>query len=217
VEDSPCRGLSRSELLAPPTSSARGRRARRCEIPFHDLCSQPVFTSTHRPPDSRAWRLRASDRCVARRPISRALARVGTGELGTDAGSPLPVARTPGDDAIGRRVHLLRDASTSPVRGAARRVSCGLRPVRACSAASEPVGRVTDALCRAPDTTRRSRPALGAPRTHPLAMRQHRAVVSPEHLPSIDPSPARRASPSRNRRPPLLIRLGRRSTASDMG
>jgi hypothetical protein len=41
-------------------------------------------------------------------------------ELGTDAGSPLPAARTPDDDAIGRRVHLLRDASTSPVRGVAR-------------------------------------------------------------------------------------------------
>jgi hypothetical protein len=88
-------------------------------MPFHDLCSRPVFTSTHRSPDSRAGRLRASDRCFDRRPISRALARGGTGELGTDARSPLPAARTPGDDAIGRRVHLLRDASTSPVRGAA--------------------------------------------------------------------------------------------------
>jgi len=93
----------------------------------------------------------------------------------------------------------------------------GLRPVRACSAASEPVGRIADALCRAPDTTHRSGPALETPRTHPLVVRQHRAVVSPEHLPSTGPSPVRRASPSRNRRPPLLPRLGRRGTASDMG
>jgi hypothetical protein len=218
VEDSPCQGLSRSELLAPPTPPPEGEGLADARYPFTiSAADQYSRAPTDLPTPEQGACALLTDASPAG-PFSRALARAGTGELGTDARSPLPAARTPGDDAIGRRVHLLRDASTSPVRGAARFFFyCGLRPVRACSAASEPVGRIADALCRAPDTTRRSEPALGAPRTHPLAVRQHRAVVSPEHLPSTDPSPVRRASPSRNRRPPLLPRLGRRGTASDMG
>jgi len=139
----------------------------------------------------------------------------------TIAGTP-----TPGGDAIVRRVHQLRHLPPSRLRrsldetqleGGLPAFLRGERPVRACSASHEPDGHAAGVLCRAPDTARRSEPALEAPRTHPLAMRQHRAVMSPERLPSIDPSNARRASPPHFPWPPLLPRFGRRGAASDMG
>jgi hypothetical protein len=226
VEDPPCQGLGRIELLAPPPPGTR----RRLGSPVRDALLRSLQpTSCHEyPPISQLPSVAlARFRSLLRPPPLHACAytrwkrRARLRRRRTIAGTP-----TPGGDAIVRRVHQLRHLPPSRLRrsldetqleGGLPAFLRGERPVRACSASHEPDGHAAGVLCRAPDTARRSEPALEAPRTHPLAMRQHRAVMSPERLPSIDPSNARRASPPHFPWPPLLPRFGRRGAASDMG
>jgi hypothetical protein len=79
-----------------------------------DLCSRLVATSTHRPLDSRARRLRDVARRFVRRPTTRALTRAESGELVADAGMLLPARPAPGSVANVRRRRSLRLRSTSP-------------------------------------------------------------------------------------------------------
>jgi len=121
VEDPPCQGLGHTILLAAPCFSDRtpegARPAGRREIPFCDLCSRLIATSTHRSQDSRACRLRECDRRFVRRLMTRALTRAESGELAADAEMLLPARPAPGNAAIVRRGRQLRFVSSSLRRG----------------------------------------------------------------------------------------------------
>lgn len=113
AEDLPCQGLGHANSLAPPFGHPKAPTRLR-EILICDLCSRLVATSTHRPLDSRARRLRDVDRRFAHCPITRALTRAESGELVADAGMLLPAPPAPGSGAIVRRSRSLRDRSSSP-------------------------------------------------------------------------------------------------------
>lgn len=106
-----------------------------------------------------------------------------------------------------------------PIRPPDDEVACACadkRPERACSATREPDGWAADVPCRTAARPTRGRDGATAPRTNPLAVRQHRAVVSPERLPSINPRSARRLiQPTSSSEPPLLLWLRRRCAASN--
>lgn len=123
-------------------------------------------------------------------------------------------APTPSGAAVGRRSHQLRPSPSSRKEVVCAGADNG--PVRACSATREPDGWAADVPCRTAARPTRGKDGAAAPRTHPLAVRQHRAVVSPERLPSIDPRSARRlVQPASSSEPPLLLWLRRRCAASN--
>jgi len=183
-------------------------------MPFYGLCYRLDVTSTHQSSDSRAWCLRTSDLGFTRRPVTHAPACAGHDEIHVDAGLPLPEAPTPSGVAVGAAI-----TSYVPIRPPDDEVACAgadKRPERACSATREPDGWAADIPCRTAARPTRGRDGATAPRTNPLAVRQHRAVVSPERLPSMNPRSARRLiQPTSSSEPPLLLWLRRRCAASN--
>jgi hypothetical protein len=123
-------------------------------------------------------------------------------------------APTPSGAAVGRRSHQLRPNPSS--RDEVACAGAGKRPERACSATREPDGWAADVPCHTAARPTRGRDGATAPRTNPLTVRQHRAVVSPERLPSMNPRSARRLiQPTSSSEPPLLLWLRRRCAASN--
>lgn len=118
-------------------------------------------------------------------PIRARLHAVGHDPIHADAALPLPENTAPSDAAVGA-------AATSydpvpPSRIGAIRLSVECDPRALVRMTREPDGRVADALCRAAVRTHARCAVATVPRALPLAVRQHRAVMSPERLPSKSP------------------------------
>jgi hypothetical protein len=162
-------------------------RGRWCEMSFRDLCSRTVVTSTHEPPDSRASRLRRSDRHFAGRPVPAcACTRRKTTSLAPtpelrcrkpqpQAGTRLSVA-SPGCDNVRP---LVNRAATRMARAVTRVSFMGFaRAGRTCR---------WRPLSHSRRPARQGEPDLEHRGPSPLVERQLHAVTEPE-TPSIDGS-----------------------------
>lgn len=183
-----------------------------------DLCSRLDVTSTHQSPDPRAV-ARATP--IAASPVAPSRVRLHALKAQSSSSTPGCCCQ-PRQPQVAPRLCV---AATSfgtfypPFSGAPARNGARADPRLLSSAAHEPGRRTDDALCRASERDSPKRAGSEEPRVPPLAMRQHRAVMSPERLSSKDPpdatEQARRSSDGRHDYPglateaPLPTRISR--------
>lgn len=201
------------------TSAAFAERpktsVRNAEIPFHDLCSRTVVTSTQGPPNSRAGRLRVLDRCFARTPHSVCACTRWIRRPRHRRWEPLP----------GPNPRWLRDwTSRAP---ATRRVGPPVSGLSAFYADRDTCALVRQHTSRAivsltlpvapPTRLAHCEPACEAPRTPLLSQCVNTAGRGARSAFHRQVPRSIRDKPDLLRRPPLLFLLGRRNAASDMG
>jgi len=132
-----------------------------------------------------------------------------------DVGQPQAASPTPSGDAVGAASPVVPVLPSLPEGCPEHRARAG--PTRVCSTSREPRGAETDAPCHARFPRRLSPSRSSGAEDLSGGLRQVRRLPDPERL--LPTSPSRRPPPLARaqsvRRPPLVLRLGRLSPASD--